>query len=43
MREHHIEQALSAVRSHIHRIVGITGTPVANGLEDLWMQFKLLD
>lgn len=36
-------KALSSVRPHIHRIVGLTGTPAANGLEDLWAQFKLLD
>lgn len=36
-------KALNAVRPHIHRIVGLTGTPAANGLEDLWAQFKLLD
>lgn len=36
-------KALSTVRPHIHRIVGLTGTPAANGLEDLWAQFRLLD
>lgn len=36
-------KALNAVRPHIQRIVGLTGTPAANGLEDLWAQFKLLD
>lgn len=36
-------KALSSVRPHIHRIVGLTGTPAANGPEDLWTQFRLLD
>lgn len=36
-------KALNAIRPCIHRIVGLTGTPAANGLEDLWAQFKLLD
>lgn len=30
-------------RTHIRRIVGLTGTPAPNGLMDLWAQFKLLD
>ena len=34
---------LKSVRSHIHRIVGLTGTPTPNGLEDLWAQIYLLD
>lgn len=34
---------LKAVRSHITRIVGLTGTPAPNGLEDLWAQVYLLD
>lgn len=36
-------KALTSVRKHITRIVGLTGTPAANGLEDLWAQFRLLD
>lgn len=34
---------LKSVRSHIRRIVGLTGTPTPNGLEDLWAQIYLLD
>lgn len=34
---------LKAVRSHITRMVGLTGTPAPNGLEDLWAQIYLLD
>lgn len=36
-------KALSWVRSHIKRIVGLTGTPAPNGLLDLWAQVYLLD
>lgn len=36
-------KALSWVRSHIKRIVGLTGTPAPNGLLDLWAQVNLLD
>lgn len=36
-------KALSWVRSHIKRIVGLTGTPAPNGLMDLWAQVFLLD
>lgn len=36
-------KALAAIRSHITRIVGLTGTPSPNGLEDLWSQVFLLD
>lgn len=35
--------ALKQARPHITRIVGLTGTPAANGLEDLWAPFRLLD
>ena len=31
------------VRPRIKRIVGLTGTPSANGLMDLWAEFKILD
>lgn len=34
---------LNLVRSHINRIVGLTGTPAPNGLLDLWAQIYLLD
>lgn len=34
---------LKSVRGHIKRIVGLTGTPTPNGLEDLWAQIYLLD
>ena len=36
-------KALMKVRPKIKRIVGLTGTPAANGLMDLWAEFKLLD
>lgn len=36
-------KALSWVRPHIKRIVGLTGTPAPNGLQDLWAQVYLLD
>ncbi len=36
-------KALSWVRPHIKRIVGLTGTPAPNGLLDLWAQIYLLD
>lgn len=36
-------KALSWVRKHIQRIVGLTGTPTPNGLIDLWAQIYLLD
>lgn len=35
--------ALLKARAHVKRIVGLTGTPAANGLMDLWAQFRLLD
>lgn len=35
--------ALLKVRTHVKRIVGLTGTPAANGLMDLWAEFRLLD
>lgn len=34
---------LKLVRSHIKKIVGLTGTPAPNGLMDLWAQVYLLD
>lgn len=36
-------KALTWVRNHITRIVGLTGTPAPNGLLDLWAQIYLLD
>lgn len=36
-------KALAAIRLHIRRIVGLTGTPSPNGLMDLWSQVYLLD
>lgn len=36
-------RSLLKARPHVKRIVGLTGTPAANGLEDLWAQFRLLD
>lgn len=36
-------KALTWVRSHISRIVELTGTPAPNGLLDLWAQVYLLD
>ena len=36
-------KALSWVRGHIKRFVGLTGTPAPNGLLDLWAQVYLLD
>lgn len=36
-------KALAAIRPHIKRIIGLTGTPSPNGLGDLWAQLYLLD
>lgn len=36
-------KALKAVRDKIKRIVGLTGTPRPNGLDDLWAEIFLLD
>lgn len=36
-------KALKNIRPHIHRIVGLTGTPAPNGMLDLWAQIYLLD
>lgn len=36
-------KALKLVKPHIKRLVGLTGTPSPNGLEDLWAQVYLLD
>lgn len=36
-------KSLCYVRPHIHRFVGLTGTPASNGLIDLWAQVYLLD
>lgn len=36
-------KALRRVRGRIRRLIGLTGTPRPNGLEDLWPQMYLLD
>ena len=36
-------KALRRVRGRIQRIIGLTGTPRPNGVEDLWPQMYLLD
>jgi SNF2 family DNA or RNA helicase len=36
-------KALRRVRGRIKRIIGLTGTPRPNGLEDLWPEIYLLD
>ena len=36
-------KALRRVRGRISRIIGLTGTPRPNGLEDLWPEIYLLD
>ena len=36
-------RSLMKVRPRVKRIVGLTGTPSANGLMDLWAEFRLLD
>lgn len=36
-------RALRKVRGRIRRIIGLTGTPRPNGLEDLWPEVYLLD
>lgn len=36
-------KALAKARPQIRRMVGLTGTPAANGLMDLWAQFRILD
>ena len=36
-------KALRKIRPRIERIVGLTGTPAANGYMDLWAQFRILD
>ena len=36
-------KALRRVRGRIRRIIGLTGTPRPNGLEDLWPEVYLLD
>ena len=36
-------KALLRVRPRVQRVVGLTGTPSSNGLEDLWAEFRLID
>lgn len=36
-------KALKKVRNRITRIIGLTGTPAPNSLEDIWAPFRLID
>ena len=36
-------KSLLRVRPKVQRVVGLTGTPSSNGLEDLWAEFRLID
>ncbi len=36
-------RALKMIRPKIQRLIGLTGTPAPNGLQDLWSQIYLLD
>lgn len=36
-------KAMRTVRPKMKRVIGLTGTPAPNGLEDLWAQLYLLD
>jgi len=36
-------RALRSIRPKIKRLIGLTGTPAPNGLQDLWSQIYLLD
>lgn len=36
-------KALASRRKKITRIIGLTGTPSVNGLEDLWAEMRMLD
>lgn len=36
-------KALKKIRPNINKIIGLTGTPAPNSLEDLWAQFYILD
>ena len=36
-------KALLSRRGYIDRIIGLTGTPAVNGLDDLWAEYRLLD
>ena len=36
-------RSLMKMRPAVKRIIGLTGTPSANGLMDLWAEFRLLD
>ena len=44
-KSHHAKRfkSLMKVRPKVKRIIGLTGTPSANGLMDLWAEFRLLD
>lgn len=36
-------KALYSVRKKVRRMIGLTGTPSVNGLDDLWAEFRMLD
>ena len=36
-------KALLKVRPKVKRIIGLSGTPCSNGLQDLWAEYRLLD
>lgn len=36
-------KALLKARPYVKRIIGLTGTPLPNGLHELWAQFRILD
>lgn len=36
-------EALELLARHTHRLVGLTGTPMPNSLEDIWSEVKILD
>ena len=44
-KNHHAKRfkALLKVRPFVSRVIGLTGTPSANGLMDLWAEYRLLD
>lgn len=36
-------QAITMLAAHTYRLVGLTGTPMPNSLEDIWSEVKILD
>lgn len=36
-------KAITALSDHTRRLVGLTGTPMPNSLEDVWSEIKILD